>query len=197
MGQSTFNFRPCYSQIDELTTIDFLFEQKDELYLPDKTAVSQVIELLFSKGGIFGAFDQQQRMQAMLGFFFGEPSKDYANKETSFIYVTAIARSYRLTRLFRDGFAYSLRQLQQMGVREIRLQAGETDPYTNKLYGRFANPLGKGKTLRGKPVITYGNTVENALASLETRRRTSIQHAPNNHSHQTAQPAAALRLNQS
>lgn len=193
MGQTTIKYRPCYQQIDEGSLVDFLYVQKDELFLPDKTAVSQVIDVLFHKGGIFGAFDRQEQMQAMLGFFFGEPGKEYANKETGFIYVTAIARSYRLTRLFRDGFAYSLRQFQQMGVNEIRLQAGEMDRYTNKLYGRFAHPLGKGTTLRGKPVITYGNTVDDALAALERHKRTKIRHTANHTDRQTAQHAVALR----
>lgn len=192
MAQATYSFRPCYQQIDGDTTVDFLFLQKDELYLPDRTAVSQVINLLFEKGGIFGAFDQQQQMHAMLGFFFGEPAQDFRNKDILFIYVTAISRSYRLTRLFRDGFAYCLRQFQDMGLHEIRMQAGETDRYTNKLYGRFAHPLGQGKTLRGKPVITYGNTIDGALASLEMRQRATLQHVPIYIDKQTAKHAAAL-----
>ena len=173
MNQTALNFRHCYKQVDGAMTVDFLFAHRDELALPDKTAVSHIINLLFDKGGILGAFDRQRRMQGMLGFFFGEPGQDYRNKETLFIYVTAIARPYRLTRLFRDGLTYALRQFQQMGMGEIRMQAQTANRYTNKLYGRFAHPLSEDTTLRGYPVITYGNTIEDALVALEQRHPTT------------------------
>lgn len=189
MSHAPLIFRPCYRQIDAKAAVDFLFAHKDELALPDKTAVSHIINLLFDKGGILGAFDQQQQMQGMLGFFFGEPEENYSNKETLFIYVTAIAKPYRLTRLFRDGLTYSLRQFQQMGMCEIRMQARTPDRYTNKLYGRFAHPLGHDTTLRGYPVITYGNTIANTLAVLEQPRPTTLRHTPTTCTHQAAQHA--------
>jgi hypothetical protein len=45
------------------------------------------------------------------------------------------------------------------------------NPYTNKLYARFADFLYPDKTLRGVPVNTYGGSIDAALTRLGQRRR--------------------------
>lgn len=192
MSQSALQFRFCHRPLDEQATVDFLDTQKDALYLPDKTAVSQVVDLVFNKGGVFAGFDKQRQMQAVLGFFFGEPKQGYRNKEILYMYVAAMAETYRLTRAFHVGLTQVLREFQQMGLQEIRLQAAEGDRYTNKLYGRFAQPIGSEKSLRGKVAITYGGTIADALTYLERGKRAQIRHTPTYSDRNTAQHAAAL-----
>jgi hypothetical protein len=164
-----YNFKLC-TQNDEPAVIDFLMTVKDELYLPDREAVVDMLNLIYAKGGIVGAFDGDT-LCGMMGFFYGEPDQAYANTEVVFLYVAAIADEYRLSRVFHKGLSFALRTFEQMGKREIRLQAEAANPYTNKLYGRFASFLYESKTLRGIPVNTYGNSIDAALSRLDWRRR--------------------------
>ncbi|MCA9996529.1 MAG: hypothetical protein KDE56_12310 [Anaerolineales bacterium] len=192
MQQTAFSFRFCFPQIDRQTAVSFLYQNKEELHLADETAVSQVVDLVFDKGGVFGGFDRQQQMQGMLGFFFGEPQQEYRNKEVLFMYVAAIAPSYRLTRMFHTALTTALHEFQKMGLEEIRLQAEDIDRYTNKLYGRFAQPISEDVTIRGIKVITYGGSIENALAYLQRGRQPQFHHTPHYSDRNTAQHAAAL-----
>ena len=73
-----------------------------------------------------------------------------------------------------------------MGKREIRLQAEAANPYTNKLYGRFASFMYASKTLRGVPVNTYGGPIDTALNHLDLRRRS--------HSRQTGSVATSFGI---
>ena len=98
MSNPSLKIRACYQLLDEATIVDFLYAQKEELLLPDKAAAATVVQTLFDKGGVWGGYDAEGEMQAMLGFFFGEPSKQFRNKETVFIYVTALSPTMRLTR---------------------------------------------------------------------------------------------------
>ncbi len=166
----TLNFRFCRQQDDEQAVVDFLFSVKEDLALADRTAAAKVVSLAFDRGGIFAGYDQGG-IKAMLGYFLGEPDRDFANKEVIFMYVAAIARPYRLTRAFHKGLTQALRDFQAMGCRGIRLQARKADPYTNKLYGRFAQLIAEGKSPRGDAVMTYGGRIEDALYYLERGRR--------------------------
>ena len=168
MTQYTFQF--CTQENDQESIIDFLYALKDELFLPDKQAAQNITKLVFDKGGVVAGFHQTQ-LCAMLGYFLGEPDRQHANKEVAFLYVAGIAESYRLTRVFRNGLLFTLRGLQEFGVREIRLQAEAANPYTNRLYARFARPIGEGRSLRGVPVVTYGSLIDDALAYLDRRKR--------------------------
>ena len=141
----------------------------DDLCLSNREAAQKIVELCFEKGGVFGVYDEDL-LCGMAGFFCGEPDQDFRNKEIAFLYVAGILPQYRLSRVFLRGLVFALRSFAAMGLREIRLQARATDPYTNKLYGRFAHKVAEGKSLRGDPVITYGGTIEDGLARLQWRR---------------------------
>ncbi|MCO5191284.1 MAG: GNAT family N-acetyltransferase [Anaerolineae bacterium] len=168
---TSYNFKLC-SENDTATIIDFLMTVKDELYLPDRAAIEAMMTLICEQGGVVGAYDGET-LCGMMGFFYGEPTHDYDNKEIVFLYVAAIADEYRLSRVFHKGLLFALRQFKQMGKSEIRLQAEAANPYTNKLYARFANYLYASKTLRGVPVNTYGGSITTALSCLARRSRTS------------------------
>jgi hypothetical protein len=154
---------------DETILNDFLMTVKDELYLPDREAVTSMSELVFTNGGFVGAF-QQEKLCGTMGFFYGEPDQAFRNTEVVFLYVAAIADEFRLSRVFHKGLLFALREFEQMDKREIRLQAEAANPYTNKLYGRFASFLYTSKTLRGISVNTYGDSIGNALNCLDRRR---------------------------
>ncbi|MFK7802214.1 MAG: hypothetical protein AB8G95_11320 [Anaerolineae bacterium] len=193
MTRSALKYRFCYSQIDQQTVARFLSTQKKELYLPDDTAVQQVVDLAFEKGGVFAGFDQQKNMQSMMGFFFGDPTNDFVEKELAFMYVATIAKNYRLTRAFHVGLKQVLESFSEMGLSAIRMQARATDKYVNKLYGRFAQPLSTGFSLRGQPVITYGGSIDDALAYFRPKKATTeFRHIPARQSYNNAKHAAGL-----
>lgn len=166
-----FTFKKCVQSEDQEAIVDLVFSIKDELRLPDRETAEKVVNICFEHGGIIGGY-YGSRLVGMMGYFRGEPVKDYENKETAFMYVACIADEFRLSRLFRKGLLYTFREFRKMGFREIRLQAEATNPYTNRLYGRFAQALEESKSLRGLPVITYGGTLDEALRYLEPKRRT-------------------------
>jgi hypothetical protein len=164
-----YNFKLC-TQSDESTIIDFLMTVKDELYLPDRAAVESMMALVFDQGDAVCVYCGNQ-IVGMMGFFYGEPAQSFANKEVVFLYVAAIDPAFRLSRVFYKGLKFALRELENMGKTEIRLQAEAANPYTNKLYVRFASFMYASKSLRGVPVNTYGGSIRHALDRLDMRRR--------------------------
>jgi len=167
---NTFTFKKCVQSEDQEAVVDLVFAIKDEFRLPNREAAEKIVNICFEHGGVVGAYYGSQ-MVGMMGYFKGEPDKDYQNKETAFLYVACITEEFRLTRLFRQGLLFALREFRKMGLKEIRLQAEATNPYTNRLYSRFAQPLGESRSLRGHRVITYGGTLDEALRYLEPKRR--------------------------
>ena len=165
-----FHYKLCNPLTDKEMMIAYLYSQKDELHLPDRQSVQNVVELCLAHGGIV-ACHADGVLGGMGGFFLGEPSQNFVNKETAFIYVATISEPFRLTRMFRQGLVFMLNHFQESGIAAIRMQAEDTNLYTQKLYGRFAKPIAKGKSLRGRDVITFGSTVEEALAYLQRGRR--------------------------
>ncbi len=132
-------------------------------------------DILFTRGGITGGYYKNEMVGA-LGYFFGEPDQGFNNKEVLFLYVVGILPDYRATRLFDQNLAYTLRQMRGTCVTEVRMQAEVTDAYTNRLYSRFATPIGLGKSLRDKDVIIYRTTLEDALVYLQGKRPLASQY---------------------
>jgi hypothetical protein len=173
---SPYTFKVCDQRKDLEEIVDFLFDIREELYLPDRQVCQEIVDLCFAHGGVIAGYDGSQ-VVAMLGYFYGEPQCNYVNKETAFMYVAGIRKPYRLTLVFYKGLIFSLQQFQGTGVKAIKLQAEAANPYTNKLYGRFARPIAKSKSLRGKEVVTYGGSIEDALAYLGRGKRPLPQSA--------------------
>ena len=174
MSKLKLNHRVCFRQIDEDQITNILYQQKDELLLPDMAAVQQVSDLLFEKGGVMGGFDQNGQMQAILGFLFGDPNEAFTNKNLIFFYVAAIAKPYRKAGVFYKGLLAVLSECKGMGVDRYRMQGGLSNRYINRLYNKFGTPLGESKTLRGQPVMTYGGSLNETLSQFQRRNRFTV-----------------------
>ncbi|MEM7334940.1 MAG: hypothetical protein AAF490_22880 [Chloroflexota bacterium] len=188
MNLSELTHRFCFRQIDEDAIMQFLMTQQEELLLDDKTAVQKVVDRLFDYGGILATFTPDGEIVAMLGFFFGDPSHHFEDKDTLFLYVAAIAKQYRLSRLFYQGMLFVMRKGRELGMINFRMQANIHDPYSNKLYSRMGKPLGESRTMRGHRVMTYGGVIQDLLARYErTQKRvehsSKTQYAKNNVQH--------------
>ena len=157
-----FTYRQCQPDEKEAVT-DIFFANREALCLPDRPAAANVTELLFAKGYVIGGY-HDDNMVGVLGYFLGEPQHDFANKNVLYLYVGAILPEYQLTRIFFHVLLFIVEMYQGTAVTQIRLQAESTNPYTNKLYGRFAQPLAREKSPRGVPVITYGAAIEDVMA---------------------------------
>ena len=162
--------KKCVQHADQNAIVNLFDATRDELYLPDRNTVEQLINKCFSKGSVIGAYVKDELGGAM-GYFYGEPDLNYVNKEVVFMYMAAILPKYRCSRLFHQVFISTLQQFQKEGKTEIRLQAEADNPYTNKLYSRFAEPIAEKKSLRGKRVIEYGASINDALQVLTRRRK--------------------------
>lgn len=165
-----FTFKVCKPQEDRPAIVDLLVSLKSELYLPDRQVAAEITNRCFTHGGVIGGYDVT-RLGGMMGYFYGEPDQDFANKKIAFLYVAGICEAYRRTGMFRQGLVFGLNEMQKQGAQSIRLQAETSNLYTNSLYGRFATALREDKNLRGIPVITYGGSIEDALHYLERRKR--------------------------
>ena len=165
--KTTVEFR-THTEQDREGIIDFLYSLKDELYFTKRAAAEEITSLLFAHGGaMVGTVDDQ--IVVVGGYFLGEPSRNFANKEVGFVYVAGIARPYRGTAAFRTGLRFMIETFQSWGLTEIRMHALESDLRLNSLYGSFARVMRKEKNRRGLPCVLYGNTLDSVARILSTR----------------------------
>ena len=155
---------------DQSTISEFLFAMKEEFLLPDQAAVDDVIQVLFERGGIVGLY-KDERLVGFIGYLLGDPAENYMDKKVGFLYIMGIARQYRLTRVGYDLFRHTMREFERLGLREIRLQAEATNLYTNRLYSRFAKPVGYALTRRGAKVMSYQCALRDVLSYWEKPAR--------------------------
>lgn len=160
---------------DTQALYSLLYEIKEELRLNNMETVREVVDRSFEKGGVIAAYDKAL-LCGMMGYFWGEPDHDFTNTDVVFMYVAGILPNYRRRRLFPYALKVALEQFKQAGGREIRLQAEKGNTYTNRLYARFAKPLGEGLSLNGVEAVTYGGTIDEALHSLVRSQRPSPHH---------------------
>lgn len=169
MNESNWTYRLCFKQLDNNQIVELLWNQREELFLDEKSAAAKIVDLLFEHGGAIGAFDPTGKLQGLIGFFFGDPTENYANKETLFIYVAAISKKYRHSLIFFKGLMAIAKQSKQLGIDNFKMQASLTDRHINRLYSKFAQPLGEDKNIRGYPVMSYGGSMDAVLAKFESR----------------------------
>ena len=156
---------------DKPEIANLLWSLRTELLLDSYSAAEKVIDVSFEKGGALGGYIDDE-LVAMLGYFLGDPADGFADKGVGFIYVTGIARQYQMGRLFLRGMAFTMPFFKSIGIHAIRCQASVHDPYTNRLYSRFAQKLGQSVSLNGKPAIQYGSSLDDVLTYM--RRRQSL-----------------------
>ena len=170
---SSYSFKRCVQSEDQEAIVDLLFLIREELCLPDRQSCRTITELCFAQGGVYGAYDGAL-LVGVMGYFYGEPACEYANKEVAFMYVAGIRPEYRLSRVFLLGLHGVLLAFQAEGIQEIKLQAAANNPYTTRLYGRFAQPIGRSRSLRGAEVITFSSSLKDSLNRLMRGRRQRV-----------------------
>ena len=167
---SFYTYKFCVQSEDQEEIVDLFYSVREYLHVPDRETCQAVTELCFERGGVFGAYDGSLLVGAM-GFFYGEPQCDHVNKEMVFMYVAGIRTEYHLSRVFLTGLRRVLLAFLAEGIQAIKLQAVANNPYTTRLYGRFAQPVARSRSLRGVETITYASSIEDALSRLPGGRR--------------------------
>ena len=174
MNQIQIEYRLCFKHLDQEKLEDFLWTQREDLFLPDRESAKKIIELVFEKGGILAGFDSSNEIQAMFGFFFGDPSEKFANKDIMFVYVAAVSQSLQLSRAFLSGIATLAKEGARVKIDQFRMHASTSNRYINKLYSKFSTPIGESKNLRGYPVMVYEGSVESVFERMGPRLRTAF-----------------------
>lgn len=169
MDKADWTYRLCFKQLDENNLANLLWRQKEDLFLPEFRTAENIVDHIFAKGGALAAFDPYGQMQAMIGFLFGSPADNYADQDTVFIYVAAVEKSYRTSRVFLKGLLALANQSKQLGIETFKLQASLTDAYNNRLYSKFATPVGEGLNPRGYPVMNYSGHMNDILSKFGSR----------------------------
>lgn len=173
-------FQIC-TEKDQPKIIRFLESVKADFDNFDRQAVTEMTQLLYQHGGIIGGYKQQE-MIGMLGYFLGEPSRNYRNKEVGFVYITALAQKVRRTGVARQGLWFTMQTMQGIGIERVRFHARKTDPYTNGLYSHFARCIGEEQNRRGYTCNLYEASVSEVLADQAARQRIRAkQPTPDNH----------------
>ncbi len=151
--KKSIEYRLCGHQ-DHDAMVDFLHSLGDELAIDKREVAEEMVRLLAAKGGALAGFADGS-IVALVGYFKGDPSRQYEDEDVCFIYVSGIAQNYRLTRVFLDGYRALMQELASSGFTEIRCQASKENPYTNRLYSRLFRPDGETINRRGFPVNQY------------------------------------------
>lgn len=172
MNTKIYFYRNCSRHTDLAAINDLFYAVREELHLPDRAAVEKMTALIFDHGGLTGAFDGPD-LVAAAGYFFGDPAEDFADRSILFCYVAAILPAHRGDRIFREGLLYTMHAMQGTGVDTLRMQAEATNPFTNGIYRRFAEPVGHGLSLRGHEVINYEAPIAEVVQRMAQPRRHS------------------------
>jgi len=142
------------SERDHEAMVDFVYELRDDLQINDRAVAEQIVQLVANHGGAFiGTLNG--RVISCMGYFFGDPANDFAQKDLCFIYVAGITEEYRCSRVFLDAYRFAMSELSQFEFREVRCQAGMDNPYTNRIYSRLFKLHGTTVNRRGIPVNQY------------------------------------------
>lgn len=165
---SKITFKNCFPA-ESATITDFLWSLRDDFRFSTRDSVAEITDLLFEKGGVIGGY-RDDEMVGMFGYFFGEPGRDYANKDTGFVYIAGLAKAVRRAGVFPNAVRFLAETMAQLGIRELRCHAAENDAYTNRLYGRLGQPIGTEKNRRGDTCILYANNVDTLLAVLGSKK---------------------------
>jgi hypothetical protein len=160
------SYKVC-TKLDKKDIANFLWTMKDEFRFTEQRIIDEIIDLLFEKGGIFAGY-QAETVVGMFGYFLGEPSRDYQNKDVGFIYIAGLAKRVRKTMAFRSGVQFTIETLRALNVREIRCHAALDDAYANGLYSRLGRPIGTDINRRGDTCILYASTIDDILAKLSS-----------------------------
>lgn len=168
MNEPGWTYRLCFKQLDRDKIASFLWQQRDELFLQDHQTAQKITDHLFAKGGAIAAFDPSGNIHGFIGFLFGDPQNEYRDPKTLFIYVAAISKSYRSSRIFIRGLMAIANQSKALGIEKFKMQASIDDAYNNRLYAKFATPLGESVNLRGYPVMSYGGNMSDVLSKFQS-----------------------------
>ena len=154
-------FKVC-AETDKVSVTDFLLSIGEELYIDSRKTAEDIVHFTFARGGMVASYADDQ-IVGVGGYLCGDPSANFANQDIGFLYLAAVEKTYRLSRVFSRGLSFTINHLKSLGVRELRLHAREEDPYTNRLYSHFAKPLRKEPNMRGIPCILYSCLLEEGI----------------------------------
>jgi hypothetical protein len=99
--------------------------------------IAGVTDMLYSEGGILIA--ENDEYGGIGGYTFGEPRKNFKNKDLAYIYALIIDRKYRGA-IFRNFLKTFSDVLAESGVEEVRFK-GTVGERVNHLYEKIATPL--------------------------------------------------------
>ena len=151
---------------------DFFWSLRDEFHFSERETVDEITGLLFEHGGVISGYGVDGNIVGAVGYFFGEPSKDYANKDVGFIYLAGLDRSVRHSDAFGQGWRYLVEAMDGYGVHELRWHVREDDAANIALYDQLGQHICPEVNRRGYSCNLYGTTVAEAQAEIERRRHT-------------------------
>ena len=167
------HFRPCHP-IEQESLKTLLWALREPLHIKERETIDIVLRNLWTYGGVLGIYEGADLI-GMFGYFLGEPKQEFFNRHISFIYVAGILPAHQRPGIFLRGVYALTQHLDELGVSEMRCHAAEDDPYTQRLYGRLGDEIGRELNGRGLPCILYACSVDLVLARTNRQTRHKIK----------------------
>ncbi|WP_217593225.1 hypothetical protein [Cohnella sp. GbtcB17] len=100
-------------------------------------------------------------------YYHGTREQAFNDKDVALIDLALAVRSHRGTRVFLDGFGFTIRSIAERHpeVREVRLAAQSDNQYLNRLYAKFVRPYGVRDGVLGAETL-YAGDIEHILSML-------------------------------
>lgn len=121
----------------------------------DEDSIKKAMSLAFEKGKVYIAEKTPGVSLGLIGYTIGDPDEQYSDSTVAFVLFTLIKPDNRQTMAFIQGFTLIMQFLQASGIREMRLKALKSNPYTNRLYSKFAKRKAEVLNMKGLPCILY------------------------------------------
>lgn len=125
----------------------------------DDDIIRKSVSIAFEKGKVYVAERAPGEPFGLVGYTFGDPDEQYRDPAVAFVLFVMLKPDNRQTMAFMQGFAIMAQYLQASGVREMRLKALKSNPYTNRLYSKFAERKAEVLNMKGLPCILYSADV--------------------------------------
>jgi hypothetical protein len=149
--------------------ITFLTRNDDEFMVPASQFpwwIEWVVSLFSEKGKIIIA-EKWEEIIGLLWITFGEPSKNYENKEIGYLYLLLVEEKYRRRRENALGFFQKmLEEMNVKWVKTIRFKTFVEEDYLNTLYRKFARCIWVAKNTQWRDCNLYEANVDELYSAV-------------------------------
>ncbi|WP_420908699.1 GNAT family N-acetyltransferase [Brevibacillus humidisoli] len=139
----------CQNDAEYEKCIDFVLRHRRDCY--PACRFGTVLAFLNGQlkfGELVVGFNERNEVIAVVGYVYGTPEREFADKSRVRIETICIAEEHRKTRLFYNLLRHVIDHLSraEVGVKEIEFYVPGNNPYFRKLFSKFSTLASTSKT---------------------------------------------------